>query len=164
MLTMNNGVIEATADAFIIPNKMGCVNNFVFDAEGRKEYFKLLAALNDYEYDENDKLVELWFVETSEGEGVCSNMVDHTFNIKDKDKIWIARLKSPYIPYKLLQYKVEGDDIQLKLPVYAYRYEKGTKLHKVEVDIMINITVTFRQKNYRYREFGAFEDTLLCIA
>lgn len=160
MLNMINGEVNATIDAFIIPNKGGTVNEFLFDIERKKEYFQKLAALNEYEYDENDTLVQLWFVETGDGDGICDNMCDHKFNIKDRNDTYICNIQVPYLPYKLIQNKMEDDAMELKIPVYAYRYERDRKLKRIELEIMINATITFRQQKYRYSSFGAFEEVL----
>lgn len=139
--------IKATGDVFIIPNSASKVSGYAYSET--RDRLKDVAVRNGLDANEDFKASEIWIVGT--GDLDTENFVDHGAVIGDE---WV-RVKSGLIPCSLIRDVKEGESFTVRLPAYAAK-RKGTLDDREEV--IVEMTLTARQKAYRYRNFGTFEE------
>lgn len=141
----------SNAEAFVVPNTAGTMRDLWLGSS--KEAMMKLAELNGFEITDDDSLIEVW-VKSDE----TDNMTDHGVDI---DGLHVT-VPCNYLPYKILEGKVEGEVIHVVFPA-TYRRPGHVK----EIHTTVEADITLNQRGYRYRQFGNFEDAVkrvLCIA
>ena len=136
------GNTELNMNMFIIPNKAGFTKDFIFGADAKTEQAKELCQINGATFDpEKDKVVQVW--SCCDG---CDNMQDHTFKIGE------ATFRLPVvIPEPILRGKKEGDIADIKFQLVPLGGGD---------EVQITCHTRLAQAEYRYRQFGNFEDAL----
>ena len=142
-LVNGNKVLKMQASAFIIPNSLAMVKDYIeaFQKEELKTSTEL-CELNGTTFDpETDKIVEMWFHnEDSE------NLHCHGFRVEETDgSVRFIRPAVHHIPVKLVEGHKEGDTFTFKVQ---------------DEDLLIEMDLTLNQKDYRYSHHGAFEECL----
>lgn len=157
-----NGVVKCNADIFVIPNMASLAKDRLFNSEKIVETFRNLAEMNQLQYDpDNDKLVQLWY--TSEDDLATSNLKDHGGHVENEDgTLYTIKLANDLgrLPESFFRGKTEGETINIKIPAWAY-----TRSSDKRMDIILDMTLTLNQHDYRYSNFGNFEDVVkyVCI-
>ena len=154
-VTRSNGKvigIEFNAEAFIIPNHSGKLENFVFSSM-RKNTKEIATNVLGKEPNENEDYVQMWYVVKDLG---CDNLTDHSAWVNIDGNEYRIRLDSCYLPYTVLKGKNDGDTIDVSFISGRREWDDYTP----EGDIKVLMHVTLNQKDYRYSRFGSFEETL----
>ena len=138
-------------DVFIIPN---CASKMADFPEHTQDWFKeKLSRLTGINIVEDEKMIQLWITSNN-----CDNWQDCFAGfqkaiglIKDEaeEDLWEKRGREArllgyfpgYFPSKIFEGKNEGDIVTLDCPEYN-----------------VVIELTCRQLDYRYRDFGRFEE------
>lgn len=159
---MANKLVEIKADMFIIPNKANRIQSFYWFqyidekdyAKKHLDFYKNLYADNGKEFDLDEKLVQIWITND-----VSDNIIRHgyvcsidgqRYYIDNSDLSSLEDCPKPLIDIK----ESESTDILVKnIPAYDKDHENPTT-----VDILFHLTAN--QHEYRYRNFGTFEETL----
>ncbi len=123
-------------NVFIIPNSMTKKSRFLLSSF--VDRLEKISSLNGIQ-DEDPEVVQTWFVG-----GNSDNMTDHGFKLPDGTRINNGVLLH-YIPYKLLCGHKEGDTVSYIVPIG---------------DDVVELNCTLKQLDYRYRNFGRFEECL----
>lgn len=155
-------VLEFNAEAFIIPNPVSDINSLlIFNDNYVEDYMKMLA-VNGCDPDDPDNLmqVQLWFTSSDlHTENVCrhgARVADE--NIRD---VLLAPTHMEFLPVSLFKGRKEGEVMYLRYPC---RFTYG-ELNVDEDDLVIEpvelrIHLKLNQTEYRYRNFGNFENAL----
>ncbi len=161
---MNKNIGKKKCEIFIIPNTPGKMDEFLFPQIGTRvcNFFQKLAELNGMNFDDwkNDKLVQLWYVESSDSEDRCEDMYSHTFEIVSGETTYNVKLGEEFLPETLVKELKEGDTISLEIPLTEYNSKYFKSGIKSDEELSITCEITARQLKYRYRNFGTFEETL----
>lgn len=140
-------VVRFNADVFIIPNGLHRVCEYLSDSvkKSKAELATRVCELNGLEeFDiEHDRLIQLWFTSKELG---SDNICRHGFGIIEDGK---EDFMTPYdmeeLPVKIFEGKSEGDTISIKVP---------------DGDIILDMNVTLNQQDYRYKNFGTFDQCI----
>lgn len=157
---MSKLFIEANAEVFIIPNHAGPFSTMVLKDFARPVYQKICAD-NNIEFDEEENLIQLWF--TSEDELHSENLVRHgfSFNIDGTSYHTTPNWEYEQLPLKLVDIK-EGETFDLWLKDFpCWTKDKDAEdgyIDDIPVDILLHVKAN--QSEYRYRNFGTYEETL----
>ncbi|MBP5593999.1 MAG: hypothetical protein J6Y02_01360 [Pseudobutyrivibrio sp.] len=143
--------IEFNAEAFIIPNQAGKITAFWCSSAAR-EVKELATSVLGEEPDEDEIYVQMWYVAKDLG---CDNLVDHRARVEIDGKKYVIGMEASYLPYSLLRDRVEGDTISITFPNHTRVWED-----ELGYNIPITMHVTLNQNDYRYRNFGPFQDVL----
>ena len=144
--------INVTGDIFIIPNRASRLSECF---KGYQEMYKEICKYNNKEFDPNMFIIETWMVAPE----LSDNLGDEGFIFEHEGKEFYVnpgRIKS-FVPECFLSDVKEGDYIE-----FTYKNVKATEISKEKNEIKISINFKFRanQRDYRYRNFGNFEDVL----
>ena len=143
--------IEFNADAFIIPNQAGPLEDFCLD-RAKRNAKEVATSLLGREPDEDELYVEMWYgVEDLD----CDNLDAHNAHITIDGTDYIIDIGSPFLPYSALRGKDDGDVIDVTFLNAVRKY-----WNEDPEDITVLIHVTLNQKDYRYRQFGSFATVL----
>lgn len=147
-----NGTINATLEAFIIPNSANLVTDWMIPSQQERmaEKAKKISAVAGCGFDAtSDKLVQLWFV----GMG-SENLVDHATMAEDENgNEYVLCADIERLPEAVFRGHKEGDVIEVPLPATC----KGKSGN---IEVVINAKIKLNQRDYRYRRFGNFEEVL----
>ena len=151
--------IEFNGDVFIIPNRAGVMADYL-DCfhKSMREFNNEVAELSGVEYnEETDKLVQVWIV----SEDIrCDNICRHFPRVKDGDTTYYLKPGREEFPENIFKGKKEGDVVDITWVPYEYDYDEETgddELKKME-DVTVTAHLKLNQNEYRYRNFGPFED------
>ena len=137
--------INATGDIFIIPNHGGAVSGYWLEST-RREIIEI-AKLNGLEdFNETCNAFEVWI---SSDDLSTENLNCHGGRFGN-DRI---ECRCSLLPAVLFENVKEGDSIEINLPAAICSRDE----HEPE-DIIVKITLTAKQLEYRYRSFGRFEE------
>lgn len=169
MLKINeeNGLyIEANADVFVVPNRACLGEQFSdFIKNDRIEGGRRFCKNNNLDFDpDKDKFIQVWI--TSEDLNQ-DNLGSHGFMIKNNnERLFCSSMYFEYIPENLIRDMKEGDEktllyknIELETRKHSCLHEKNPKIFKAD----LVLTLKANQRNYRYRDFGNFEDAMKSI-
>lgn len=163
---MENGKlrIEAEADMFVVPNRAGTADGFMESIrENRIEEAKRFCKNNNAEFDPTkDKFIQVWI---SSEDLNRDNLSSHGFGIHYKNERLYCLNGSKYfmyIPETMLKDLKEGET---KTILYKnIELENGNvdledaNENKIKADLVLNVTA--KQRSYRYKNFGNFEDAV----
>ena len=152
----NNGEvtgIEFNAEAFIIPNKSGKITDF-WSGSVTNSVKEVATSVLGKEPDKNERYVQMWYVAKDLN---CDNLADHGAIVEIDGKKHNIRLASSYLPYSILKGKNDGDVIDV---VFRNAYHEWLNDDVDAAGEPITMHVTLNQKDYRYRNFGSFQETL----
>lgn len=141
--------IEFNAEAFIIPNHSGTIGDFLGNAPRRIK--ELATNVLGKEPEEDEKYIQMWY--TSDDIN-CENLTRHYPSVTIDGTRYSICVPEEYLPYSILKNKDDGDVIDVKF-INKSRYDD-----EEDTDIEVLIHVTLNQKDYRYRRFGSFRETL----
>lgn len=144
--------IEFNAEAFIIPNRSGKITDFWSSvANGVKE---IATNVLGKEPDKDERYIQMWYVVKDLN---CENLVDHKARVEIDGKWHGIRLESSFLPYSILKGKNDGDVVDV---VFRNTYNAWLDDEADTEGEIITMHVTLNQKDYRYRSFGSFQETL----
>lgn len=150
---------EANWDLFIVPNHaVSLLDEYMPLSYAQKQ----IQALSEIERANNcmismkDQLVQVWYCNEQ-----CDNGVSHDPYVVDQDgRVWdISFNLGEYLPEPIVRELHEGATSILNIPVTLEYYNVATKTKERRSAIM-KAHITPKQKAYRYREFGTFEEVL----
>lgn len=147
---------KVSVDAFIIPNSAGYVHKFLLESYQKryKAYMTDICKQCGKEFDpKTDKIVQIWF--TSK-ELKSDNLEAHGFEYKGE----YFTFRYGYLPYPVLKDLKEGDSIDLNLEATEDTWRRDDDDICVKRIIVVPMHITFKQLEYRYRNFGTFEECL----
>lgn len=147
MLTkINNGIIEANGDMFIIPN------SFIRLSEEDKESRLSVQVRDIFSHynmtpEDDELMTQVWIV--AKDDLGTENLTDHGCHFMDEDERKYASPHISIIPTRIFEDKKEGDivDVQFKHHQSDPEFECEFILH-----------LRLAQSEYRYRRFGQFEE------
>ena len=145
--------IEFNAEAFIIPNHSGKLEDFTFSSV-RKDIKEVATRLLGKEPDEDERYVQMWYVVKDLN---CDNLSDHGARVEIDGEKHSIRLASCFLPYSILKGKDDGDVVDV---VFRNNYNAWFNDDVDSEGEPITMHVTLNQKDYRYRNFGSFQETL----
>lgn len=145
--------IEFNAEAFIIPNHAGKLEDFWFDSV-RTEAKKQAARVLGHEPKENDWFVQLWYVAKDLN---CENLVDHNAYVDIDGKNYVIRMDSCFLPYEILKDKDDGDTVDVYFTNGRRDWDDEDEKPS-QIEIVMHVTLN--QHDYRYRNFGTFQQVL----
>lgn len=155
-------IINANAEAFIVPNRAGKLNLQFSFAKKHLETANI-NGMSEKEAQE-DKYIELWFVSD---ELHSENIGDHGCSFDDKDgRRYYVRYIKTMIPVSLLVGHKEGEIVPINLIGNCELSRDTNKdFHDKEyqdedLDVELQLNVKLNQLGYRYRSFGTFEQCL----
>jgi hypothetical protein len=154
-------IINANAEAFIVPNAAGRLNLQYSFARKHLETAKI-NGISEKEAVE-EKYVELWF---SSDELHSENIGDHGCSFDEDGRRYYIRYIRTLIPVSLLKGHKEGEIIPIKLAgscemsrdINKDVHDKEYKNEDLDVELQLNVKLN--QLDYRYRRFGTFEQCL----
>ena len=147
---MKKEIVKASGKVFIIPNSAPLASELmVKPKEAYEDAKKMLAASGiEQRYKDDAILVEVWIVSEDLN---TENLNCHNGRYVGEDgKRHIIDGVGPYIPYEIFEGKREGDVVDVVYPSTMSRMD----------GVELNLQLTLAQKEYRYRNFGDFEDVL----
>lgn len=145
--------IEFNAEAFIIPNHSGKLENFWFSGAANCAKEIAINVLGE-EPDKDELYVQMWYVVK---DLKCDNLVDHNAYIDIDGKKYAIDIASCFLPYTALKGKNDGDIIDVTFQnTNGWRNDDGPE----ETEETITMHVTLNQKDYRYSSFGSFQEVL----
>lgn len=156
MRTATNLSETIVADLFIIPNKASKAANFMSMAEIRKTEMEQLCKVNGLVFDSEDPLVQIWVTNDDVG-----NFQDHHPRFILRGKVYEYNLQAR-LPYSILKNIKEGETFDITIPVKGRPVDLDDDT-KSPVETTINFKLTAKQTEYRYRQFGKFEDCLRMV-
>lgn len=158
------GTIKFNAkwDMFIVPNQaVPMIDDFMSVGYATKQLDKISRLLKYNDIDEfsvgmNEKLVQVWYCNDK-----CENGVRHYPYVIDQDgKRWDIKFEiGEYLPESFAKQFYEGRTIKVNIPVNLEYWNEETDETEERKAIMM-CEITAKQKAYRYRMFGTFEETL----
>ena len=160
-INTNNDEItfDANWDLFIIPNHaVSLLDEYMSLSYAKKQ----IQALYEIEKANNcmirmkDQLVQVWYCNEQ-----CDNGVNHDPYVVDQDgRVWdISFNLKEYLPEPIVRELHEGETSVINIPVTLKYYDGETK-NKERRNAIMKAHITPKQKAYRYREFGTFEEVL----
>lgn len=163
VLTMLNIItttltINAEAKAFVIPNQADAWKDFTLGTNRAR--MKRACGLNEVPFDENEKWVQMWFVcDDLESENLgCHGGV--ATDPEAEDILNIRQGMLEFIPESVLKNVKEGDTFTWKAYVNTFRKEEDCEENMDPEEAILNLSITAEQLNYRYRQFGSFEEVV----
>lgn len=149
---------DVDADAFIIPNGVPTIKSFFTSYQKRySDLCQKIYEINGIEYDEEnlgeEKMLEMWV--TAKEDLGSENLGSHGFKLEIDGTPKYCRFPN-YLPLRLFEGKEEGDIVSITLPITAYTYEDG----ETKCELYIRFHIRLAQTEYRYRNFGRFEELL----
>lgn len=160
-INTNNDEItfEANWDLFIVPNPaVSLLDDYMplYYAKKQIDALYKIEKANNCVIDTKDQLVQVWYCNEQ-----CDNGVNHDPYVVDQDgRVWdiYFNLKE-YLPEPIVRELHEGKTSVINIPVTLKYYDSETK-NKERRSAIMKAHITPKQKAYRYREFGTFEETL----
>lgn len=158
-----NGMQDITfkGDVFIIPNRYDLFNNESYMSESQKKNIADMFTANGLTFDiHEDRVIQIWIVSRNPEDPTdpnylnTDNFYDHGAKMKP---FYITAKGSSVVPAKLFENLQEGETTTIKIPVYL-EYRNSEELDDVSINTYINFELTARQRCYRYRQFGEFEE------
>lgn len=145
-----NKKFNLSADVFVIPNRACRVSGFGIFTEKRTAEMTTMCESSGSTFDpKSDKLVQVWICSDE-----CDNYQDHYPRVIIDGKRYNYRLPG-YIPYSLLKDIKENESFKLSMPVDLISYDDDNTIPAI-----VDITLTAKQGEYRYRRFGNFEEVV----
>jgi hypothetical protein len=145
--------INLNVTSFVIPNTASKMTEF----HGKELYFKNIHELNNIEYNENNKIVQLWSYNHEELK--CDNIGNHKFKLEiDGITETMFMVDLTWIPYELIKDCKEGDVVTFKFPYMTHDIHDVTS-----INMIFNINMKCQQAESRYRRFGNFEDVVKSV-
>lgn len=155
----NNGEvtgIECNAKAFIVPNHSGKLEDFLFSST-RKDIKEIATSVLGKEPDKDERYVQMWYVVEDLN---CDNLGDHGARVEIDGEKHNIRLASSFLPYSILKGKNDGDVVDV---VFRNTYNAWINDDADAAGEIVTMHVTLDQKNYRYRNFGSFQEVLKIV-
>lgn len=156
-----NGEItfEANWDLFIVPNHaVSLLDEYVPLSYAKKQIQALIEIenANNCMISMKDQLIQVWYCNEQ-----CENGVHHDPYVIDQDgRVWdIFFNLGEYLPEPIVRKLHEGETSIVNIPVTLEYYDVETKSKDCRSAIM-RAYITPKQKAYRYRGFGRFEEVL----
>lgn len=146
---------EMKMDMFVIPNSAGRLDEYIESYKPiLKNWLDSVAKASGLTWDENEPLVQLWYVETNRAdkEANSENVVRHGFLIDSDGKSYYGRIKEEVLPYSWLKNVKEGEELKLNIPCTMADKQKN------KIGVVLNCSIRANQQSYRYCRFGNFED------
>lgn len=152
-------MFEISGDVFIVPNKYSTLtveSKRWYNKNERLAKFEKLANLNNLENFDPDitKIVEIWVVVPE----MTENLHDHGIYLDNEQ---YRALDHSIVPTELFEGKVEGDVVSIIIPLercFKVPSEFGLVQTRKQINVKFNLRLA--QREYRYRNFGNFEDVL----
>ena len=153
-------LFNAKWDMFIIPNPAHPLLNDWMSTEYAVEKVSALDNLDRANFNPGltigEKMVQVWYCNDK-----CQNGVRHYPYVIDQDgKRWDIKFEiGEYLPESFAKQFYEGRTIKVNIPVILEYWNEETDETEERKAIMM-CEITAKQKAYRYRMFGTFEETL----
>ena len=150
---------EANWDLFIVPNHaVSLIDDYMPLYYVKKQIQALyeIKKANNCMIGMKDQLVQVWYCNEQ-----CENAVRHDPYVVDQEgREWdISFNLGEYLPEPILRELHEGETSIINIPVTLKYYDVETK-NKERRSAIMKAHITPKQKAYRYREFGTFEEAL----
>ena len=160
--TTNTNIITFGAkwDMFIIPNPAHSLLDDWMPAAYAEKMVYAMANLDKVNFNPGltigEKMVQVWYCNDK-----CENGVRHYPHVTDQDgKRWDIKFDiGEYFPESFAKRLHEGETGKFNIPVTLEYWDEETDETEERKAIMI-CEITAKQKAYRYRMFGTFEETL----
>ena len=160
--TTNTSIITFGAkwDMFIIPNPAHSLLDDWMPAAYAEKMVYAMANLDKANFNPGltigEKMVQVWYCNDK-----CENGVRHYPHVTDQDgKRWDIKFDiGEYFPESFAKRLHEGETGKFNIPVTLEYWDEETDETEERKAIMI-CEITAKQKAYRYRMFGTFEETL----
>lgn len=153
-------IFNAKWDMFIIPNPAHSLLDGWMPITYAEKMVSAMANLDRANFNPGltigEKMVQVWYCNDQ-----CDNGVSHDPYVVDQDgSVWdISFNLGEYLPEPIVRELHEDETFILNIPVTLEHYNVETK-NKERRWAMMKAHITPKQKAYRYREFGTFEETL----
>ena len=119
----------------------------------RKDTKELATSVLGKEPDEDERYIQMWYVVKDLN---CENLSDHGARVELDGETYYIGMPTSFLPYSILKGKSDGDTIDV-----TFRNSWDIDLdHEDEETVKITMHVTLNQKDYRYRNFGSFQEVL----
>ena len=160
--TTNTSIITFGAkwDMFIIPNPAHSLLDDWMPAAYAEKMVYAMANLDKANFNPGltigEKMVQVWYCNDK-----CENGVRHYPHVTDQDgKRWDIKFDiGEYFPESFAKRLHEGETGKFNIPVTLEYWDEETDETEERKAIML-CEITAKQKAYRYRMFGTFEETL----
>lgn len=160
--TTNTNIITFGAkwDMFIIPNPAHSLLDDWMPAAYAEKMVYAMANLDKANFNPGltigEKMVQVWYCNDK-----CENGVRHYPHVTDQDgKRWDIKFDiGEYFPESFAKRLHEGETRKFNIPVTLEYWDEETDETEERKAIML-CEITAKQKAYRYRMFGTFEETL----
>lgn len=160
--TTNTNIITFGAkwDMFIIPNPAHSLLDDWMPAAYAEKMVYAMANLDKANFNPGltigEKMVQVWYCNDK-----CENGVRHYPHVTDQDgKRWDIKFDiGEYFPESFAKRLHEGETGKFNIPVTLEYWDEETDKTEERKAIML-CEITAKQKAYRYRMFGTFEETL----
>lgn len=153
-------IFSAKWDMFIIPNPAHSLLDDWMPTTYAAEMVSVLDNLDRANFNPGltigEKLVQVWYCNDK-----CENGVRHYPYVTDQDgKRWEIKFEiGEYFPESFAKRLHEGETGKFNIPVILEYWNEETDETEERKAIMM-CELTAKQKAYRYRMFGTFEETL----
>lgn len=163
--TTNTNIITFGAkwDMFIIPNPAHSLLDDWMPAAYAEKMVYAMANLDKANFNPGltigEKMVQVWYCNDK-----CENGVRHYPHVTDQDgKRWDIKFDiGEYFPESFAKRLHEGETGKFNIPVTLEYWDEETDETEERKAIML-CEITAKQKAYRYRMFGTFEETLMKV-
>ena len=153
-------IFNAKWDMFIIPNPAHSLLDDWMPAAYAEKMVYAMANLDKANFNPGltigEKMVQVWYCNDK-----CENGVRHYPHVTDQDgKRWEIKFNiGEYFPESFAKRLHEGETGKFNIPVTLEYWDEETDETEERKAIML-CEITAKQKKYRYRMFGTFEETL----
>ena len=149
MVTLKNGVVEASGDIFIIPNEL---TNAVCRSKSITETMNKILVESGFKERDDVNLILIQVCITSENDLETDNLTDHGGRfLRSENSVSLINYFPSSLPVNILLNHKEGDIVDVVYP-------KGSLHDNPDFDLVLHLRCA--QSVYRYRNHGTFEEVL----
>lgn len=151
--------IKMDWDMFIVPNPAVLLRRDFYKYEANVNMFSRLCEANEMKFNpETDKIVQVWLCNEK-----CQDAANYTIRaVIDGIKYLVRMPNQDYMPEQIAKLFHEGKAVTINIPVKLTKFYSDDDSED-EIDAIMVANITARQSEYRYREYGSYEQALQMV-
>ena len=146
-----------SSDLFIVPNRASTPDDYLGRSDAVRSELEHFLQVNGHKLEDEPEqiIVETWGVDKGHG---SDNVRDHGIFMEVGDIDVRIYPMVTNMPYRIIKNLKEGDPLQITVPTVVLCTGSDDDCERFEINLPI--TVTAKQNEYRYCNWGAFEGAL----